>query len=723
VIVLPDGWRAELLARVRNPAAVAAAPSGRVYVAEDPMDMEGPVDARLGRVLCVHPDGRVTVFADRLGPVFGLAWHAERLYVHDCLRLAAWRDEDGVGRDAVEILPATHPDPSGANRYNTHIPAGFRLAPDGFFYLAVGDKGIPGIPRPDGSVFRFRGGGVVRFRPDGSGLEAVATGTRNIIDLAITPAGAIFAFDNDDNAAWGARILHVVPGADFGYPWDRGRPWVRPAIHEARGIPAGCVAFGDDVLLCDWGRSKVVRVRFERDGDTYRLAGRETLFARGAEEFRPVCIDVLGDRVFVTDWNTAARRVKQDVGRLFRFTAPRPPVSREPRFAAACPRSPRPEPLYREAPWDGAWWGTRAALNPRLLPTVEHAGTPRVRERLRREAADPDPVVRRFAVEDLAPDRPSRGFLLGRLDAETDPAVRRAVLASLVRQEGPELPALVARLVEGFDPDLFEDGCRLLRDPAVAVRALDAAPTPAHAVRLLPLAPPAAVRARLRHPDAAVRAAAVAAVADRDAIPELLALGAEALPALVRMPDARAERLYRAALDGPSAELRLAARRALGALGLEAGPAKAPPPADVRGGDPARGRLLFAGGLGCSRCHAVGAEGGDIGPELTMIGAVYDRRTLAEHVLFPDRIIHGAYRSTVLRLSSGDVVAGVLRRETAAEIRLQLADGRLLAVPRRAVEARRVAETSIMPAGLVDGLPAADFADLLAYLESLKGEE
>jgi putative heme-binding domain-containing protein len=414
--------------------------------------------------------------------------------------------------------------------------------------------------------------------------------------------------------------------------------------------------------------------------------------------------------------------VKQDVGRLFRITAPRPPEIRATAIPSSAPL-PRPEPLYHDAPWDGSWWGTRAALNPRPLPTVEHAGTPATRQRLRREAVDPNPAVRRIAVEDLAPDRPSRDFLLGRLEADRDPPTRRAILASLVRQEAPELPALAARLVEGFDPDLFEDACRLLRDSAAAARALDRAPTPAHAVRLLPLAPPEAARARLRHPDPSVRAAAVQAVADRDAIPELLDLGAEALPALIRMPDARAERLYRAALPGPSSELRLGARRALAALGLESGPPPAPPSADVPGGEPARGRALFAGPLGCARCHAVGAEGGDVGPELTMVGAVYDRRTLAEHVLFPDRIIHGAYRSTVLRLASGDVVSGVLRSETALEIHLQGADGRVIAVRKADVEARRVAETSIMPAGLVDGLPASDFADLLAYLETLKGEE
>jgi putative heme-binding domain-containing protein len=716
--VAPEGWQVELLARPNHPTAVAAGPSGRVYVAEDPMDMEGPVDAKLGRVLCVHPDGRTTVFADRLGPVFGLAWHADRLYVHDCHRVAAWRDDAGVGRDPVGILPATHPDPSSGNRYNTHIPAGFRLHPDGWFYMAIGDKGIPGIPRPDGSLFRMRGGGVIRFKPDGSAIELVATGTRNLLDVAITPAGDVFAFDNDDNAAWGARVLHVVPGADFGYPWDRGKPWVRPAIHEARGIPAGCAAFGDDVLLCDWGRSRIVRYRFEPVGDTFRIAARESLITAGQEEFRPVGIAVSGRHVLIADWNTAARRTAVPAGRLFRFTAPHPPVVSSSRPKVLQTREGRPTPLLLDAPWDGSWWGSRPALRPRPLATVEHAGTPRLRAELQRRLVDPDPAVRRSAIEDLTPDRASADLLLERLNVECDPAARRGLFAALVRQEDPRVSRLAAEGVERFDPDLFDDALAALRDPGPARRALASAPTSSHLVRLLAVVPS---RDHLKHADPSVRAAAVRSTDDREAVPELLALGDEGLPALLRIPDPRAETLYRKALLG-DAETRLAARRALSALGLDAGP-KAAPPSDPGGGDADRGRQLYFGGLACSRCHAVGREGGDLGPELTMIGAVYSRRILADQILEPDRIIHGAYRTTKLRLRSGDVLSGLLRRESDAELDLSDADGRITRVLRRDVAERRTSETSIMPSGLVDGLPDSDFADLLSFLQSLKGEE
>src|SRR5438309_1506678 len=63
------GWTVERVAtasRILHPTAVACAPDGRVFVCEDNMDMPGPVDRPVNRLLCVHPDGRVTVFADRV---------------------------------------------------------------------------------------------------------------------------------------------------------------------------------------------------------------------------------------------------------------------------------------------------------------------------------------------------------------------------------------------------------------------------------------------------------------------------------------------------------------------------------------------------------------------------------------------------------------------------------------------------------------------------------
>src|ERR1043165_6767579 len=81
----PPGWRMELVARapeLRHPTVVCVAPDGRVFVAEDPMDISTPhADAQEGRVLCLHPDGRRTVFADKLYAVFGMQYLEGKLYL------------------------------------------------------------------------------------------------------------------------------------------------------------------------------------------------------------------------------------------------------------------------------------------------------------------------------------------------------------------------------------------------------------------------------------------------------------------------------------------------------------------------------------------------------------------------------------------------------------------------------------------------------------------
>src|SRR5262249_40407147 len=154
--------------RVRHPSIVATAPDGRVFVGEDPMDISAPADARLGRLLCFHPDGRVTVFADRLHAVFGLAYLEGKLYVQHAPQLTVFTDGGDVGKDPVDLF-LTNPRPWALD-WNDHVPANLRLAMDGYFYMSVGDKGIFGAVGTDGQPLELRGGGVVRFRPDGTGL-------------------------------------------------------------------------------------------------------------------------------------------------------------------------------------------------------------------------------------------------------------------------------------------------------------------------------------------------------------------------------------------------------------------------------------------------------------------------------------------------------------------------------------------------------------------------
>ena len=59
----------------------------------------------------------------------------------------------------------------------------------------------------------------MRVRPDGTGLEMVTVGTRNIYDVAIDPFAHAFTRDNtNDGRGWNTRFHWLAPSANMGYP-------------------------------------------------------------------------------------------------------------------------------------------------------------------------------------------------------------------------------------------------------------------------------------------------------------------------------------------------------------------------------------------------------------------------------------------------------------------------------------------------------------------------
>src|SRR5688572_30845639 len=165
----PPDWKVEVVAqypKIKHPSVVCAAPDGRLFVGEDPMDMGESSTVPVDRILCFHPDGRVTVFAEKLYAVFGLQYLDGKLYVHHTPRFSVFTDDDGVGKDRVDLIETTHPNPAGAG-FNDHIPSHCRLAMDGYLYVSVGDKGLYGAAGKDGKTAQIHGGGVFRIRPDG----------------------------------------------------------------------------------------------------------------------------------------------------------------------------------------------------------------------------------------------------------------------------------------------------------------------------------------------------------------------------------------------------------------------------------------------------------------------------------------------------------------------------------------------------------------------------
>ncbi len=186
------------------------------------MDMPGPPTSPIDSVVAIK-DGKVRTFADRLWSVMGLEWVDGTLFVVHSPFLSAFRDTDGDGKAdwRVDLITGLGPPRPGFSGMNDHVASGIRLGMDGFLYIAVGDKGIPrGIAR-DGTTIQLRGGGVIRIRPDGTGLEVVSTGERNPLSVALSATDEVFTYGNDDDSKrWPNSLTHHIVGGHYGYPYE-----------------------------------------------------------------------------------------------------------------------------------------------------------------------------------------------------------------------------------------------------------------------------------------------------------------------------------------------------------------------------------------------------------------------------------------------------------------------------------------------------------------------
>ncbi|MDB6069521.1 MAG: putative glucose/L-sorbosone dehydrogenase, distantly related to bacterial beta-galactosidase [Verrucomicrobiales bacterium] len=140
------------------------------------------------------------------------------------------------------------------------------------------------------------------------------------------------------------------------------------------------------------------------------------------------------------------------------------------------------------------------------------------------------------------------------------------------------------------------------------------------------------------------------------------------------------------------------------------------------GGDAARGKVLFEGtsrGL-CALCHTLDGTGAKAGPDLSGIGDKFGRADLVKSVLEPSSTIAVGYTTTVLTRKNGEVAAGVIKQATADWVEVMGADGVAVRVPMGEIADRRDLEQSLMPEGLQATMKVEEFADLIAYLETLK---
>jgi len=138
-------------------------------------------------------------------------------------------------------------------------------------------------------------------------------------------------------------------------------------------------------------------------------------------------------------------------------------------------------------------------------------------------------------------------------------------------------------------------------------------------------------------------------------------------------------------------------------------------------GDADRGKQLFNDPKKalCGSCHLLtGME--KSGPNLDGIADKYPFEQLTRQVLYPSEFIAHGFEQINILTTDGKLFAGRMERSNQIELKLVDAQGKINSIKRETIESMKELPTSFMPADLHKTLTKAEFADLMAYLKTLK---
>jgi putative heme-binding domain-containing protein len=140
------------------------------------------------------------------------------------------------------------------------------------------------------------------------------------------------------------------------------------------------------------------------------------------------------------------------------------------------------------------------------------------------------------------------------------------------------------------------------------------------------------------------------------------------------------------------------------------------------GGDPGNGEEMYVDS--CADCHRIGEEGGDLGPDLSLI-ASKGLKFISESILFPAKKITEGYETySVVTKAEGRQYIGLKTRETATEVDITKANIEVITIAKSDIKEITLDEgASVMPEDLTEALTVKDYQDVLAYLMMQKGEQ
>lgn len=770
-----------------TPVGIAVAPDGRVFVQENHThkrnsDYEGP---ETDRILVFEDKDKDGIADDRSVFYEGHKFSTDLLFGPDghlyvSTRWFIGRFPDAATRAKADGEPEKLIRCETDGDYPHNGVGGLAIDPGKPDWLAFGFGenlgvdytfvGTDGVKLSGGG----EGGSTYRCRTDGSQLTRESTGHWNAFGMAFDLNGNLFSTDNDPNATPPNRLLHIIPGADFGYEYRYGRSGRHPLVcwyGENPGTLGKIGALGEaacgliphgpgKLLSASWTDNRVDLHTLTPQGASF--AATRKPFLSGPDDFRPVhfAYSADGKYLYFTDWVKLSYPVHGH-GRIWRVEF-KEPVRLEP----SSDRTPMKEPSTVEAlanlgsddPYTrttamhvlsketetlkGYDWQSQPneIARAHYAVTLKRSSAAGRTEIIPALLADNDSEVRFVGIKWIADEK------LGQYESQLSSVLDRSDLS---RRDLLSVIAALARISGGskkeFSPDEALLELALDESKPPALRSLALANVKVNYPRLTTTTLAALVKSKSQsiqreaiqalaiHPDAK-RSSVLAKIAEDGTVDAILR--ADAIAGLAAGEQDHALLLGKLASDSEPM-IAKEANRTLVALGLTKRMVAAKPPADriddwvellkreVTGKpDIAVGRRLFfhATLAGCYKCHAIQGRGSAVGPDLTTIHKQtgVNQAWLLKHIVNPNAEMAPYYRPQQLITVNGKVLTGLVVGNEGKKQVYVAADGSTFSVDKEDVEERREVQISIMPNGLLDGLSFDEIRHLIAYLLSDK---
>jgi putative heme-binding domain-containing protein len=796
--VLP-GFKVELV-RSAQPGedswvSMAFDPQGRITLGKEKKGL-------LRLTLSGSGEQKMEVIDDELLECRGLLYAHGSLYANANVSKTLFRltdqDDDGNFEERQALVRTGGGNGHGRN----HI----KLGPDGDIYMAHGNNVLlpenldPAsplknyandqlIPNPwDGSMFdgnvELPAGHILRVKPDGSRVTLIAGGLRNPLDLAFNRHDDLFTFDADMERDVGTpwymptRVLHVVPGADFGWRRGTGRfpAWYADTLPSVIDIglssPTG-IFFGygtefpqkyrDALYLLDWSYGRIIAVHLKKKGASYS-AEQETFIAGRPLNVTDGCIGPDAAMWFITGgrgtqsglYRVMSLRYEPEFIHNDLVTLPSGPAQVREVLEEWASKIQNLRDVENKPAFDYAWEHLRNAdpfARQAARQWVQQTPVEQWRERALKEkdevraGAAMLELARAGTLEDLNPIVRKLVALDWRKEGiEAHLRILRVIAVAIARHGAPgkEEQAQLLKLgtkhypaptADRHQPTLHDglnrELCRLLvylKSPTVIEKTMPLlqAATTSEDLLFYPfmlrylkdgwtLEQRRVVFEALNKAEK-LQGASTFFKAISDTRSELAAAlkPEEALKLAAVIQPAKPAALSPHALPGHSFKNWTLENLAPLLVKMEA---------KTRNRESGRDALIRAQ---CVFCHRVSNDAtlpaGVFGPDLVQVSSRFNRRDLLDHILNPSKFIDEKYRYVTLKTSDGKTITGSLESEDDERVVLKpnpLAP-ETREIAKGMIKERHVSEISPMPAGLLNTLKAEQILDLLAWFETMR---